>query len=141
MKTRLHLLACSALLAFTSAYGQAAVSPTDYHAELRQLKATYETALSSGDLSPLESLFDANSSGVTVDNQSFRTFAELKAIYAKFHADFPGGVYQVTLDAEPSLIEGNLAVARGTAKELVKTSTSGKRRRRERRSRLGAGRT
>lgn len=99
-----------------------ALIPTDDHAELRALKTTYEKALSSGDLSPLESLFDANSSGVTVDNQSFHTFAELKAIYAKFHADFPGVVYQVALDAEPSLIEGNLAVAHGTAKESVKTS-------------------
>jgi hypothetical protein len=99
-----------------------ALSPIDPHAELRELKTTYEKALSSGDLSPLESLFDANSSGVTVDNQSFHTFAELKAIYAKFHADFPGVVYQVALDAEPSVIEGNLAIARGTAKESVKTS-------------------
>jgi hypothetical protein len=96
--------------------------PSDPHAELRELKAVYEKAIASGDLSPLESLFDADSSGVTVDNQSFRTFAELKAIYATFHAKFPGVVYQVSLDAEPSLIEGNLAIARGTAKEYVKTA-------------------
>lgn len=100
-----------------------AMSPVDYHAELRELKTTYETALSTGNLAPLEPLFDAGSSGVTVDNQNFRTFAELQAIYAKFHAEFPGVVYEVKLDAVPSLLEGNLAVAHGTATEHVKTSS------------------
>lgn len=99
-----------------------AASPDDYHTELRALKTTYENAINGGDLAPLASLFDAGSSGVTVHNQSFRTFAELKAIYDRFRAEFPGVVYRVKLDAEPSLLEGNLAIAHGTAEEYVKTS-------------------
>lgn len=97
---------------------------TARHEELRALKATYETALASGDLTPLASLFDADSSGVTVDNQPFRNFAELKAIYDRFHADFPGVVYRVKLDAEPSLLSGDLAITHGTAEEFVKTTAA-----------------
>ncbi len=121
MNTRLRFIAGFALLALTltSTHAQ---SPTDLRAELRQLKTTYETALASGDLTHLEPLFDAETSGVTVDNQSFHSFAELKAIYDRFHAAFPGVVYRVKLDAEPSLLSGNLAVAHGTADEFVKTS-------------------
>lgn len=122
MKTRLRLLACSALLAFTSAYAQPAAEPINYHGELRQLAATYETAINSGDLAPLAALFDTDTTGVTVDNQSFRSFAELKAIYDRFHADFPGVVYHIKLDPVPSLIDHDLAVAHGTAEEFVKTS-------------------
>lgn len=94
------------------------------HDELRALKATYETAINSGDLTPLAPLFDADTTGVTVDNQSFHTFAELKAIYDRFHAEFPGVVYRVKLDASPSLLSGDLAVAHGTAEEFVKTSAA-----------------
>lgn len=122
MKTRLHLLAYAAFLALTSAYAQPAAEPIDHRSELRALAATYETAINSGDLAPLAPLFDANTTGVTVDNQTFHTFDELKAIYDRFHAEFPGVVYRVKLSTVPSLIEGNLAVAHGTADEFVKTS-------------------
>lgn len=118
---KLRLLACSLLLALGLARAQ---TPEDLHAELRQLKTTYENAITSGDLTPLAAFFDAGSSGVTVDNQTFRTFAELQAIYDRFHADFPGVVYRITLDAEPSLLSGNLAVAHGTAEEFVRTDAA-----------------
>ena len=120
----LRLLVCSTLLAVSFARAQSPDTTGPLHNELRQLKTTYETALSSGDLTPLESLFDAHSSGVTVDNQSFHTFAELKAIYDNFHAKFPGAVYRIKLDAEPSLIAGDFAIAHGTAEEFVKTSAA-----------------
>lgn len=125
MKTILrHLLTLAATLLGLAATATQAATPTEdpRHEELRALKTTYETAISSGDLTPLAVLFDEGSSGVTVDNQSFRTFAELKAIYDRFHADFPGVVYRIKLAAEPSLLSGDLAVAHGTAEEFVKTS-------------------
>ncbi len=120
MKLRFLILALFAL--GLSSVRAASPSDADLHAELRQLKVTYEAAISSGDLTPLASLFDADSSGVTVDNQPFRTFAELKAIYDRFHAQFPGVTYRVKLDAEPSLLAGDLAVAHGVAEEYVKTA-------------------
>ena len=82
MNTRRLLLACTLL--FGSALH--AATPADYHAELRALKTTYENAINSGDLAPLATLFDADTTGVTVDNQSFRSFAELKAIYELLEA-------------------------------------------------------
>ncbi len=115
-------------LLFAAAFGLlcpvtlSAITPDEIHNELRQLKATYETAVNSGNFAPLETLFDANSSGVTVDNQTFRTFAELKAIYDKFHASFPGVVYRIELNANPSLLSGDLALSTGTASEYVKTA-------------------
>jgi|GEM_PF-3880568 len=93
-----------------------------FHDELRQLKAVYENAISSGDLSPLESLFTPESSGVVVDNQTYASFAELKGIYDRFRASFPNLVYRVKLDAQPSLLFGDVAVARGTCDEYVKTN-------------------
>lgn len=92
------------------------------HAELRAWVPIYEKAISSGDLSPLEPLFDVGTSGVVVNNQTFKSFDELKAIYAKFYADFPGVVYKVTLNPEPSQLFGDLAVAHGTCDEYVKTA-------------------
>lgn len=119
MNLRRLLLLGSLLACIPSVH---AIEPPDHRAELRALATTYETAINTGDLAPLTPLFDANTTGVTVDNQTFRTFDELKAIYAKFHADFPGVVYRVKLSPVPSLIEGNLAVAHGTTEEFVKTS-------------------
>jgi hypothetical protein len=97
-------------------------SEESLHAELRQWKATYEKAINTGDLSPLEPLFTPATTGVVVDNQSFKSFAELQAIYTKFHADLgPNLQYRVSLTAEPSQIFGDLAVAHGTNDETVTT--------------------
>lgn len=98
----------------------AAADDAKAHDELRQLLAVYEKAINSGDLAPLESFFSPESSGVVVDNQPFKNFVELKAIYDRFHASFPGTVYHIKMDAEPSQIIGDLAVAHGTCDEFVK---------------------
>lgn len=101
-----------------------AATPPDeaqFHDELRKLRSVYENALSTGDLSPLEGLFTPESSGVVVDNQTYKSFAELKGIYDRFHASFPNLVYRVKLDPQPSQLFGDVAVARGTCDEYVKT--------------------
>lgn len=103
-------------------FAHAASADDRLHEELRQLKTTYEQALSSGNFAALESLFAPDSSGVVVDNQPFRTFAELKAIHDRFRARFPGVVYRVTLQPEVSQLYGNLAVAHGSAAEYVNTA-------------------
>ena len=92
------------------------------HDELRQLKTLYETAINTGDLAPLEALFTPESSGVVVDNQPYRSFAELKAIYDRFHATFPNVVYRVKLDPQLSQLFGDIAVASGSCEEYVKTA-------------------
>jgi ketosteroid isomerase-like protein len=92
------------------------------HEDLRKLKSTYEDAINGGNLSALEPLFEAGSTGVTVDNQPFKSVAELKGIYDRFHASFPGVVYRIKLNPEPSVILGDVAVAYGTGEEYVKTA-------------------
>lgn len=89
------------------------------HDELRQLKSVYETAINSGNLDPLAPLFTSETSGVVVNNQTYANLGELKGIYDKFRADFPGVEYHVSMDAAPSLIYGDIAVARGTCNESV----------------------
>lgn len=98
----------------------AAADDAKAHDELRQLLAVYEKAINSGDLASLESFFSPESSGVVVDNQPFKNFAELKAIYSQFHASFPGTIYHIKMDAEPSQLFGDVAVAHGTCDEAVK---------------------
>lgn len=92
------------------------------HAELRQLVPIYEKAINSGDLSPLEPLVDAGTSGVVVNGESFKSFAEFKAIYEKFYASFPGVIYKVTLNPDRSQIFGDIAVTHGACDEYVKTT-------------------
>lgn len=110
------------LLARATPSLRAADDDAKLHAELRQVAAVYENALSSGDLTPLAAWFTPESSGVTVDNQQFKSFAELKAIFDKFRASFPGVVYHIKLQPVPSRIFGDIAVASGTCDESVKTS-------------------
>lgn len=93
-----------------------------FHDELRQLKTLYETALSSGDLTPLAPLFTPESSGVVVDNQTFKTFEDLKSIHERFRASFPGVIYRIKVNPELSKLYGDVAVAHGTCGEYVKTS-------------------
>lgn len=92
------------------------------HDELRALRGVYETAINTGNLTPLAPLFTAETSGVVVNNQTFTSLAELKAIYEKFHASFPGVVYTIKMDAAPTQIYGDIAVAHGTCEENAKMS-------------------
>jgi ketosteroid isomerase-like protein len=108
-------------LCTTSALSAATPAEEALHAELRLLKTAYEKAVNTGDFSPLESLFAPDTTGIVVDNRSFKNFAELKAIDQKFRADFPGLVYRVTLKPELSQLYGDVAVSHGTADEYVKT--------------------
>jgi hypothetical protein len=116
--SRLRLAFFGALFS-TTAF---AATPDELHNELRSLKSTYETAINTGHFAPLETLFDAGTTGVTVDNQTFRSFAELKAIFERFQTQFPGVVYRVELKPDISVLEGDLAIATGTADEYVKTA-------------------
>lgn len=119
-----HLLRAAVTVLCLLPLAVRAASPAEekLHAELRELRAVYEKAIATGDLSPLEPLFAPDSSGVAVDNQPFKNFAELKGIYDRFRAQFPGVVYRITLQPELSQLYGDIAVAHGTAEENVKTA-------------------
>ncbi len=124
LQPQLAALLATILLASLPAAHAAEALPDEasLHAELRQWASIYETAVSSGNFAPLEPLFSEDTTGVVVNGESFKSFAELKAVFEKFRAAFPGVVYQVTLHPDPSQIYGDFAVAHGTCDELVKTT-------------------
>jgi ketosteroid isomerase-like protein len=122
MPPRCLALRLLAIAAITSALPLRAQDDEKLHAELRALNVVYENAINSGDLSPLAPLFTPETSGVVVENQEFKTLADLEGIYARFHAAFPGTVYHITMNPDLSQIYGNIAVAHGTCEETVKMS-------------------
>ena len=93
------------------------------HQELRGLKKTYEDAVNSGNLAPLAAAFGPQTSGVVATNEEFHTLDEMQQIFDKFKSTLgPDYVYRVTLNPERSLIYGDIAVARGTSDEYVKSN-------------------
>lgn len=110
------------LLVFAGGAAHAATAEDPGHAALRELKATYEKAVHTGDLSPLRPLFTPDTTAVMILGQEIRSFAELEQHW-KYVRDLigAGGSYTTTLKPEPSLIVGDFALARGTSDELVKT--------------------
>jgi ketosteroid isomerase-like protein len=123
MKASMHprnIARCLLALALgSSASGLHAQDEEKLHAELRNLNVAYENAINSGDLSALAPIFTPETSGVVVDNQVFKTLADLKEIYTRFHAEFPGTTYHITMDPDRSQIYGNIAVAHGRCQETV----------------------
>jgi ketosteroid isomerase-like protein len=92
------------------------------HQELRGLKKTYEDAVNSGNLAPLAPAFGPQTSGVVATNEEFHTLAEMQQIFDNFKNTLgPGYIYRVTVHPERSLIYGDIAVARGTSDEYVKS--------------------
>jgi ketosteroid isomerase-like protein len=93
------------------------------HQELRGLKKAYEDAVNSGNLAPLAPVFGPQSSGVVATNEEFHTLAEMQAIFDRFKNSLgPDYIYRVKLNPERSLIYGDIAVARGTSDEYVKSN-------------------
>ena len=94
------------------------------HQELRDLKKIYENAVNSGDLSSMAPVFGSQTSGVVALNQEFHTLAEMQKIFDDFKKTLgPNYIYRITLDPEPSLIFGNIAIARGTSDEYIKSNS------------------
>jgi ketosteroid isomerase-like protein len=89
------------------------------HVELRTINSLYESAINSGDLTQLAPLFTPATSGVVVNNQEFKTLAELQDIYVKFHAAFPDTTYHIKMVPDRSQIFGDIAVAHGKCEESV----------------------
>lgn len=122
MNARSHLLPLVAVLValVTLSPRLFAEDESKIHDELRALHTVYENAINTGNLAPLAALFTPETSGVVVNNQTFSSFAELTAIYEKFHSSFPGTVYRIKMDPALSQLYGDIAVAHGTCEETVK---------------------
>lgn len=110
MKTLLLLIALS-LPAFASEEDKEA---------LRKLRGLYEQAISSRDLESLKPHLAADFTAVMITSDEVKGFDGITAYWKKVE-DFLGkdGTYQVTIDPDDTLFEGNLALAKGLAKEHV----------------------
>jgi len=92
------------------------------HDALRKIKAAYEEAVNSNDLSKIEPYLAESVTGVMVTGEEIVGFKGLQSYWEKMKALIgPGGTFKVTVNAEKSDLFGDIAVSRGTTDELVRT--------------------
>lgn len=115
---RVALGAGMALAMMGTAYPQA--QDEKGHEAIRSLKALYERAVNEGKLELIEPHLDAAFTGVMLTGEEVHGFAGLKAYWEKiWQLIGKGGKYTTELNAERSWIQGDVAVARGTAQEYL----------------------
>ncbi len=85
---------------------------------LRNLKAIYEKAISTRDLSLLKPHLAADFTAVMITADEVKGYEGILSYWKKVE-DFLGkeGTYQVTIDPDDTIFEGNIAIAKGRAKE------------------------
>jgi ketosteroid isomerase-like protein len=93
------------------------------HAALREYKALFEKAASSGELDLLRPMLHQPFSVVTYTDREFTDFEAFKARWLKTRAEIVGdGSYKVTLRPERSEIYGDMAIARGDSDNILVTA-------------------
>lgn len=87
---------------------------------LRDLRAVYEKAIAEGDLESLKPHLAADFTAVMITAEEVKGFDGILA-YWDLVEEFigEGGTYQVSIDPDDTIFEGNLAIAKGRALEQV----------------------
>jgi len=87
---------------------------------LRDLKATYESAIKNNDLSPLKAHLTDDFSAVMLTGEEVKSFDELQAFWKKAQ-EYMGedSSYTVSVSADDSTFIDNIAIAKGTSKDSV----------------------
>lgn len=87
---------------------------------LRNLRGIYENAIATRDLSVLKPHLAADFTAVMITADEVTGYDGILSYWKKVE-EFLGkdGVYQVTIDPDDTIFEGNLAIAKGRAKEHV----------------------
>jgi ketosteroid isomerase-like protein len=92
------------------------------HDALRALKAIYEKAIRENQIGNLSPYLHADFHGVMVTGQPVSSSADLERYWHTIKDLIgPGGTYTTTLNPERSLILGDIALARGTSDDYVKS--------------------
>jgi len=92
------------------------------HEALRKIKAAYEDAIKSNDLKKMAPYLGQGVSGVMLTGEEVKGLEGLQAYWDKIKAMMgPGGQYEVTLKPEKSELFGDIALARGSTEDLVRT--------------------
>ena len=100
-----------------------AVSDESEHEALRQLKGIYERAISENNIDALAPYFSDQFHGVMLTGRVVTNFDELKRFWADMRELIgEGGSYTTTLNPERSVVNGDVALARGSSNDVVVTS-------------------
>lgn len=85
---------------------------------LRNLRAVYEKAIASRDLAALKPHLAADFTAVMITADEVKGYDGILAYWKKVE-DFLGkdGTYQVTIDPDDTIFDGNIAIAKGRANE------------------------
>jgi ketosteroid isomerase-like protein len=87
---------------------------------LRNLRGVYEQAIASGNVTALKPHLASDFSAVMITADEVKGFEGIEAYWKKVEEFLgKGGSYQVTLDPDETIFEGNVAIAKGRAKEHV----------------------
>jgi ketosteroid isomerase-like protein len=90
-------------------------------ADLRTIKAAYEEAVNSGDLSKIAPYLDKNVTGVMVTGEAVEGLEGLESYWKKIQTLIgPGGSYQVKVNVDKTDLFTDLAVSRGNTEDLVR---------------------
>jgi ketosteroid isomerase-like protein len=87
---------------------------------LRNLRGIYEKAVAERNLEPLKPFLADDFTAVMITSDAVSGYDGIVAYWKKVE-EFLGkdGTYQVTIDPDDTLFEGNIAIAKGRAKEHV----------------------
>ena len=106
----------------TAAPAAAANEEADHDA-LRRLKTAYEEAVRNNKIEALAGHFHADFHGVMVTGRAVNSFADIQQYWRDIHGLMgEGGSYTTTVSPERSVIVGDVALARGTTADVVRTS-------------------
>ena len=96
------------------------LSPEVEKEALRELKATYERAIAEGNLSIIEPYLAEDFTAVMITADEVSDYEGIKAYWKKV-TEFIGedGTYTVSIEPDDTIFEGNIAIAKGTAREHV----------------------
>jgi ketosteroid isomerase-like protein len=92
------------------------------HEALRRLKTAYEEAVRNNQIDTLAGHFHADFHGVMVTGRAVNSFADVQQFWRDIRGLIgEGGSYTTTVNPERSVILGDIALARGTTDDVVKT--------------------
>ena len=93
------------------------------HEALRRLKSGYEDAVRNNRIDALAPYFHSDFHGVMVTGRAVNSFADVQQYWRDIRGLIgEGGTYTTTVNPERSVILGDLALARGTTDDVVKTN-------------------
>ena len=108
------------LTAIVAGAGAAGADEEADHEALRALKAVYEQAVNEDRLELLKPHLAEGFTGVMATAEPVAGYVGLEAYWRKVKAMIgAGGRYRTTLEADRSWIRGDIAVAKGTAREEI----------------------